>query len=223
MLRPQQAQRPGDLIGMFGDEEIEFLRRDPAALADFLRVQVKRAGDRAEEKNLDEFATGFRRRAEFQQRTQREARVVPADFLAQFAPGRLGVIFACIEMAAAGGIPAAGKRVLDHAAALQKNAATRIVDQHVHGAMQEISRMDFATRRLTHGLIVEVDHIEKLVEVGLFANRFRLTHGAVPAWADAGSTTSIFTGAVPELFMSRVSAAASEDQEPGSSQKGRDR
>ena len=60
MPRPEKAQGPGDMVRVFVEQDVEFRRDDPAALGDFLRVEIKRAGERAKQKNPDELAAGFR-------------------------------------------------------------------------------------------------------------------------------------------------------------------
>ena len=64
MMLPQMSQRTRDLFRRFRNEEIEFPGCDPTPFADFLGVKLKRAGERAERENLDEFVTGLERGAE---------------------------------------------------------------------------------------------------------------------------------------------------------------
>ncbi len=91
---------------------------------------------------------------------------MPAEFLAQFPPGRRHVILARIDMAAARRIPAAGKGVLRQTALLEKEVAVGVVNEHVDRAMQQLPGMDRATRGPARDPVVEIDHVEKLVRVG---------------------------------------------------------
>ena len=166
MVRPEEAQGAGDFVGELAQERVDFRGREPAAFADLGGVEVERAGDRAEDVDLDELVAGFGRRGKFQERAKGQARVVPADFLAKLAPGGSGIILARVKMAAAGGIPATGKGVLAHAAALEKKTSRRVVDHDVRGAVNQVLRVDFAAGRAADDAVLRVDDVEEFVRIG---------------------------------------------------------
>ena len=166
MISPEKPQRARNMVRVDFDHTVEFVGDDPAAFADFLRMKFERAGEGTEHKNLDEFMAGFGAGGKFQQRPERQRSIMPAKFLAQFAPGGGDVILPRIEMAAAGGIPASGKRVLAHASPLKEEMSGRIVNQDVHRAVQQFPGVDFAPGRLSDDTVFGIDDIEKLVGIG---------------------------------------------------------
>ena len=111
---------------------------------------------------------------------QRLGHVVPAQFLAQLAPGGRRIILARVEVTAAGGIPAAGKGILSQAPALEKNPAAGVVHDDMDGAMTQLSGVDFAAGRAADDEVVAIDHVEQLVRVRRTRGRL---HHSVPALA----------------------------------------
>jgi hypothetical protein len=149
----------------------------PAALGDFLRVQIKRAGERAEQVNLDELVAGFRakRGASTKAATagSRHASQVPRPTRA--APRRDNP--RPHRHARCTTNPSSRERCPCPGCAVAGRGGRSVVHQHVNRAMQQLPGMDLAPRRLADDPVVEIDHIEKLVRVGRITS---ISTGTVP-------------------------------------------
>jgi hypothetical protein len=163
MVLPKQAEGARKLLRGLPDFVGERGGADPAAFGDFGGVEGEGTGEGPKEKDLDEFVAGLGRGAELEDGAEGQARVVPAEFLGEFAAGGGGVVLARVEMAAAGGVPAIGEGVLGRAALLEEEATGIVVDEDVDGAVEKAAGVNFPARGLADDLVAVVHHVEDLV------------------------------------------------------------
>jgi len=151
---PDEHEAAGEIGWTLRDPARNFLRREPSAAFDFLRLQYKRTF-RCASIHPDELEAGLWATIDFEKALQRSGQL-HAQFFPQFAHGAGVVALADIQMSGSGRIPRPWEAVLSHGTLLQEQVSAGVEDEHVNGSVKEPLLMDFPPQPLTDHFIAFV-------------------------------------------------------------------
>jgi len=167
-LCPNLRQRAGEGGGLLPHPTSHRGGTEPSAALEFFRIELEGTFG-LKTVDPDMLMAGPLASGHFEQSSGRFGQD-QTEFLAHLAHSTSIVAFAGIQVARSRGIPRAGKCILLHRALLEKDVASLIKNEDMHGAVLEAEPMDFAAAFLADYFVLVIDYIKDF-----FAHDYRRT------------------------------------------------
>ena len=151
-------------MGAVVDPAIDFVRFEPGARFDFVRMKRERAFMLALV-DPDELLAGIGTGVDFEE-SSRGGWQLDSEFLSDLAESAGIVIFAAIEVARGGGIPGAGEAIFEARTFLEKELAALVEDEDVNGAVFEAELVNFSAAFAADHAVELIDDVKKLFACG---------------------------------------------------------
>ena len=157
---PNEHEGRSEFFGGRSDRVGDFSRREPAAIGEFVRVELEWPLVFAAV-HPDELLRRCFAGVDLEQ-PLRYGGQLEADFFSRFAQSTGVIRLTGIDMTGDGRVPHAGEAVFFHRALLQKQLALGVEDEQVNGAVPQAKPVHLAARLLTDDMVVRIDDIKYL-------------------------------------------------------------